>query len=504
MHGSRHSPSKNPTRRVQLDIFHKLSTEIVVSVLSFLSWKDLLSVRKVSPYLQDASKTKSLWTSLFLHESKAKFNAPCLLRLELPMSMYSSGEIERILLRWKTSRSAWRRGEVQRRNIIRRPIAHAMAHLLKGGRWLLRLLVDGSLVCHDLDHPQDEAINIAAPVFSSLALSDNTAVAVMSVQELDDSPVLAARVAVLYSVAKKHAPTWSQDMHRVDIWSLTVALDDSTQPKGNLAAKRITSFPLPSEFQIAGKRSVTLLDNEIATNFSYALAPHGPVFLTVIDWTKPDGRSTSYPRRYVAGPTAKDAGRQGILVGNSLIFTRYQDTLFLISYARSQETNALPHRDCADGKRVWQGYTGLFAGQTSAPFFCTTSTRIVIQCHREIMGVIVKRDQAEATEVVQLMSLPSRNLLDQTHLGYHHAVFFPDRMDASTVALSFCWPDEKGNAVSVPFTSQHKILARSALNQTALCREHYFRVLFDEGSGRIITLSAMKGKLVRWETSPLA
>ncbi|KAF5325059.1 hypothetical protein D9619_009620 [Psilocybe cf. subviscida] len=504
MHGSRHSPSKNLARRVQLDVFNKLSTEIIVSILSFLSWKDLLSVRKVSRYLRDASKTKTLWTDLFLHESKAKSNTPCLLRLELPMSMYSSGEIEHTLRRWKTSRSAWRRGEVQRRNIIRRPIAHAMIHLLKGGRWLLRLLIDGSLVCHDLDHPQGEAINIASPVFSRLALNDNTAAAVMSVQELDDSSVLAARVAVLYSVAKEYAPNWSQDVHRVDIWSLTVALDDIIQPKGNLTAKRITSFPLPPEFQIAGKHSVTLLDNEIASNFSYALAPHGSVFLTVIDWTKPHGRSTSYPRRYVAGPTLENAGEQGILVGNSLIFTTYRDTLFLISYAHSRETSALPHRDCADGKRVWQGYTGLFTDQTSGPFFCTSSTRIVVQCHREIMGVIVKRDQAEATEVVRLMNLPSRNILFESHLGYHHAVFYPDRTGASTVALSFCWPDEQGIAVSVPFTSQHKILPRSAFEQTALCGEYYFRVLFDEGSGRIITLFAMKGKLVRWEASPLA
>ncbi|KAF5325365.1 hypothetical protein D9619_009639 [Psilocybe cf. subviscida] len=396
------------------------------------------ALSQVSPHLQDASETKSLWTGLFLQESKAKSNTPRSVRLELPMSVFCSSEVEHILLRWKSSRSAWRRGKVQMRNIVHRPIAHAMVHLLKG-----------SSIC--------EAINIAAPVFSSLALGDGTTAAVMSDQEIDGSPVLAARVAALYSVAKKITPP---------------------RPKWNRAAK-LASFPLPSGSQNPCERSVTSLDNESASYISYALAPHAAVFLTVIDWSKPDERSTSYPRRYVAGPTAKDAKKQGILVRNSLIFTRYRNALILISYAHSQETNAFPHRDCADGKRMWQGCAGLFADQASAPFLCTTSTRIAIQCHREIMGIIMKHDQTEGIEVVQLTSLPSPNLLDQSHLRYHHAISYPDRTDAPAVALSFCWPDKKGDDVSVPFTAQHKILPQSALHRTALCGEHYFRVLFD-------------------------
>ncbi|KAF5325081.1 hypothetical protein D9619_009644 [Psilocybe cf. subviscida] len=194
------------------------------------------------------------------------------------------------------------------------------------------------------------------------------------------------------------------------------------RPKRNRAAKRLTSFPLPSESRITSERSVTVLDDGIAFNFAYLLAPHAPIFhLIVIYWTKPDERSTSYPRRYVAGPTAKDAKKQGIL-----------------------ETNAFPHRDCADGKRMWQGCAGLFADQASAPFLCTTSTRIAIQCHREIMGIIMKHDQTEGIEVVQLTSLPSPNLLDQSHLRYHHAISYPDRTDAPPVALSFVGQTRNG------------------------------------------------------------
>ncbi|KAF9557904.1 hypothetical protein CPC08DRAFT_764265 [Agrocybe pediades] len=123
-------------------------------------------------YIHQATTAKPIWTHLFWKCERA---SPGSLALEKPLTMYSSKELERVVLSWESSRVGWhtRDGIPSRQRTLHIPndclhdIAlsgeHYRHYLVPGGRWLLAFRIDGQISYYDLESAEYEKGRILVP-----------------------------------------------------------------------------------------------------------------------------------------------------------------------------------------------------------------------------------------------------------------------------------------------------------------------------------------------------
>ncbi|KAF8965599.1 hypothetical protein BDZ97DRAFT_1603124, partial [Flammula alnicola] len=75
----------------------KLPVEILTEVMTHLEWRDVLRVREVCKVLHETSTTRRIWENL-LRELLSCSQIPA--KLERPIELYSSMDLERLALRW--------------------------------------------------------------------------------------------------------------------------------------------------------------------------------------------------------------------------------------------------------------------------------------------------------------------------------------------------------------------------------------------------------------------
>ncbi|KAF4622088.1 hypothetical protein D9613_009449 [Agrocybe pediades] len=123
-------------------------------------------------YIHQATTAKPIWTHLFWKCERA---SPGSLTLEKPLTMYSSKELERVVLSWESSRVGWhtRDGIPSRQRTLHIPndclhdIAlsgeHYKHYLVPGGRCLLAFRIDGQISYYDLESAEYEKGRILVP-----------------------------------------------------------------------------------------------------------------------------------------------------------------------------------------------------------------------------------------------------------------------------------------------------------------------------------------------------
>ncbi|KAF9552706.1 hypothetical protein CPC08DRAFT_646550, partial [Agrocybe pediades] len=77
-----------------------LPLEILIEVLKSLNLPDLLRVRQVCRSLHRATTAKPIWIH---HYRKCEAMSPGTLTLEKPLDLYSSDELERVVLVWEST-----------------------------------------------------------------------------------------------------------------------------------------------------------------------------------------------------------------------------------------------------------------------------------------------------------------------------------------------------------------------------------------------------------------
>lgn len=131
----------------------ELPLEVITEVLKLLDWQTVLRVRQTCKHLSDATKAKSIWLGLFYASNASHSRSP--LRLERPMELYTSRELEYLVLRRSSARIIrQRRTELFPPLTCRFPIDDLYVGaliLITGGRWLLTASATGSVWYYDLD-----------------------------------------------------------------------------------------------------------------------------------------------------------------------------------------------------------------------------------------------------------------------------------------------------------------------------------------------------------------
>ncbi|KAF8166241.1 hypothetical protein BJ912DRAFT_1002793, partial [Pholiota molesta] len=138
-----------------------LPTEILVDILQYVGWRDILVCRQTCKRLSEISTARPLWVFLF-NRLSVELMAPPI--LESPIDAYTGAELERAVLRCISSDIRWTSSHPRVRSI---PITiddlKEFTVLVEGGRWLLLTssrMVAGRVYAYDLDKPFPEPVCI--------------------------------------------------------------------------------------------------------------------------------------------------------------------------------------------------------------------------------------------------------------------------------------------------------------------------------------------------------
>ncbi|KAF9479318.1 hypothetical protein BDN70DRAFT_786505, partial [Pholiota conissans] len=85
-----------------------LPLELLSEILKYAEWKDILRIRQTCRWLNNASRARDIWDSIFrrlvLTCLENKVEPP---HLECPPETYASSELEYVVLRWTSAQLGW-------------------------------------------------------------------------------------------------------------------------------------------------------------------------------------------------------------------------------------------------------------------------------------------------------------------------------------------------------------------------------------------------------------
>ncbi|CAA7268995.1 unnamed protein product [Cyclocybe aegerita] len=268
-----------------------LPHDILFEILKFVSFRDILRLRQASQlpqptelevqclifaqtnkFLKEMSHARLIWLNLFNKYSNIK---PFPLQLERPIERYPSGDLERLILRWK--RAEWHFTKEAADPPLRRDfslknakeIDHHSMYLLKGGRWLLFKASNQSLYYCDLDAITPTPTLLISP---------------------DATPLPGAKVAAYFSLDESQSSIfpsftlayWSFDSARSDnsfgisVWRVSFLFEaDRPDRAAGLDATCLSTF-LHKSNQSLTVLSITLSGPELA----FTLWSH----IVVVSW----------------------------------------------------------------------------------------------------------------------------------------------------------------------------------------------------------------------------
>jgi hypothetical protein len=219
-----------------------------------------------------------------------------MIHLERPIELYTSEELEFLLLRLEAAEFGQRTKDkcpsrVREVAIMETGISEC-THLVEGGRWLLvASLSTGSVTYFDLD---------ASPITESVLIPDqHPSLDIMmwthmAVDVDRDSAFLAFNLALSFCTPDTVTyPT----QHCIQIWKVVLVLLHDAQQRGiGLAAERLASFP--QEPLIGSVQSLSLSGPYIALSV-FCRESEYPERAFIIDWLQANGDTTDYRRRLV-------------------------------------------------------------------------------------------------------------------------------------------------------------------------------------------------------------
>ena len=211
--------------------------------------------------------------------------------------MYTSEELERLLLVWNSANIGWARDDgraARERSISVEPIR--IIHLIQGGRWLLVTTKVGQVTYYDLDAETIEGV----PLIPEQLHQPSSLVQVMMDIDIDSSsPTLSFRIAL--SIFDRFEPS---EKATIQIWAVTLMLNGSHAV--GLSATRLSL--LHHRHMIVSVMTFSLLGPTIA--FTAQRAERG-LHTFVINWDQGDTDSTNYLWRVL------DLGMNKVSVGRT-------------------------------------------------------------------------------------------------------------------------------------------------------------------------------------------
>lgn len=217
------------------------------------------------------------------------------LKFERPVEMYSSQELEHLLLLWRSAEKGLDSDALQpARERTFMGVKADMMHLINGGRWLLVTEKTAAVTYYDLDTDTISGV----PLIPAQMELTNARPILMSIDLDTHSPFLQFTIAFSLDNGgtRKQSTNSAESRRWVQIWRVSVALDDSQHAVG-LTATCLASFPHRPEIRFV--ISLSLLGPNIAFTSTTGMI----IYAFVVDWTQANVSPLTYPWRVMQWTT---------------------------------------------------------------------------------------------------------------------------------------------------------------------------------------------------------
>ncbi|KXN84645.1 hypothetical protein AN958_12245 [Leucoagaricus sp. SymC.cos] len=227
--------------------FSSIPTEILISIMTELDWKDVLTIRRTCKQLYNISRVKLVWERLL--ERHIEMQPKPFAVLDRPIAMYTNLELEQRFLRWKRGEMVCQDHSLPNLSGLPQELYKdgleptAMSTYLLRGRWFLSCESwGGDVAYYDLDPPKN--FRTKGRILIPLPFEGHPS-SIMSIEEDYDSPLLAFTIALVHI----HAHDFLQNTigvtgeSRIDIWRGNLLLDEHNQGT-DIQVQHIARFPL--------------------------------------------------------------------------------------------------------------------------------------------------------------------------------------------------------------------------------------------------------------------
>ncbi|KJA23548.1 hypothetical protein HYPSUDRAFT_201276 [Hypholoma sublateritium FD-334 SS-4] len=268
-----------------------LPVELLTEILKRTTWKDILNLRKTCSLLSDVTRGREVWAHHVREYIAGMPQRPP--RLERPIETYISGELEHLLLVWRSAELGWmaKGGKpVRERSIMVEPAEYV--HLIQGGRWLLVTTNTCEVTYYDLNTENIEGVVLIPQQIHKPLLIDKK----MTIDVDLSAPTLSFRVAfsIIDNSVMENDPAGRKAT--IQIWGITL-LFNGVHAIG-LSARRLALLHHQSE--ISTVLALSLLGPTVAFN---ALFFDGGLYTIVFEWEKAEDTSATCPWRVLKPPS---------------------------------------------------------------------------------------------------------------------------------------------------------------------------------------------------------
>ncbi|KDR66907.1 hypothetical protein GALMADRAFT_258797 [Galerina marginata CBS 339.88] len=322
---------------------NELPLELIIHIFILLHWRDILSIRRTCKTLFEASTSKIIWVHFFLLHEQSMSGMP---RLDRPIELYESRELERLFLRSESLDLVCRATGKKLPRKFNIPTKQAeCVHLVEGGRWLLVVTRTGSVEYYDLDA---ESIT-GAPLIPNQIGGHPESEIRMSIDMDENAPTLSFNLALSLIPPRPRsrlAPSSDPDTfdsQKIQVWRISLVIQDQTGRSIGLSASRLASFPL--DLEVLSVETLSLLGTHVAFYSDCSVTKWtGCSYYIIVEWTRTKDDSLEYPRRILYPKSVSKYCKESmhLLPGCRLIIFDRHGTLSLHRYDSVPEIRSMP------------------------------------------------------------------------------------------------------------------------------------------------------------------
>ncbi|KAF4610706.1 hypothetical protein D9613_007290 [Agrocybe pediades] len=514
-------------------IIRTLPMEIFIAILEQVDFWDTLRFRRTCKTFHEITKAKAIWIHLF---RECKRLSPGALVLEKPLHMYSSNELERVVVVWKSTEVGWRSSDTNPSRHRTIPItctspscgsihcstkhSYSGVYLVPGGRWLITFHPEGGMSYYDLESPDYEKQRPLVPNYLEIG-PDCDLNGITFTVDIPDRCRTIQNFKLAQYVHENPNSTRIGQYRPIKIWNVSVIFDG--QEVCGLQADCLKTI-LVDIFMCSDIRvRLSLRDDLLA--FGLRCKPSGPTtrgrrrieYIFVVEWANVEDGSSDYPRRtiYTKQQPQRDYFRQWDseirLLSNSKL-ARLSYGLWLYDFSSLPYTNYIPaaEPDYPDAAPV-----------LVYPFYCRDSFAPVPTLSQDSVWLLALKDTTLSRTTVRvpndwgspgepeistndllIASAPAHDYSSDPFFccfGTRRGVVQHRRRDYGNVITLSLFEYDRDQPYAPDYVPAMKMFLPSKPCNLLEEYEGYFRrepPLMDEGSGRVVVLRALRLEVV--------
>ncbi|KAF4621119.1 hypothetical protein D9613_000046 [Agrocybe pediades] len=320
-----------------------LPVELLIEILKEVEFMDVLHIRQTCKSLVEVTTAKPIWTNLLW---ECERSSPGILTLEKPADLYSSKELEHLVLVWESTRIGWRTADdtPSRQRTIHLDQSssydscpqgsrfYEAVYLVPGGRWLLVLYIGGGIAYYDLDSTQYEDKRILVPDCTRHTVANGDVVFAVDIPDR-----LPMRCFKLAQYIRGYCDTDGTQYPCIKIWSIEFVVEGQVVTGMRADCLRtlfVNSANCRMSVSLRGEYLAFVVRGPYPTPFYVA----GKPYVFVVDWICVEDRSWDYPRRILYTDEPKEIH----LLSNERLVAVVRSGVWVYDFSSLDSNNAMP------------------------------------------------------------------------------------------------------------------------------------------------------------------